>query len=344
MTTTARLDTAGLWDATLGLPEQIAGAVLSPGEQQLPEHDSLQHVVLLGAGATALAGELVVATAGPLLPVPLVAVQGYTLPSFVDRGTLVLALSHTGEDDDVNEAAQEAALAGATVVGISAGGTLAELCQGWGSPHVAVTRGIPAARCALGALAVPALCVLEDVGMFPGARTWVQAAVDQLQRRRDALSRSGNAMEAMARRIGRTFVLAHGGGDLGAVAAHRFKSQVNANAKVPAFWAVHPDLDHDELAGWGQHGDVTRQLITVVTFRHDSEHPQVDRRFALVAEQIDETVAGVEAVLAEGEGDIAQLFDLIFQGDLCSLHLAAEEGLDPGPVPAIATVQAALGG
>jgi len=332
----------GLWDALMGLPEQVAGAVLTPGELPLPAHDSLQHVVVLGAGPAGLAGDVVVATAGPLLPVPLVVVQGYTLPSFVDRGTLVLALSNDGEDEDVNEAAQEAALAGATVVGISSGGTLAGLCHGWGSPHVSVQAGHPSARASLGALAVPALCVLEDVELFPGARQWVAAAVEQLQRRRDALSRSGNAMEAMARRIGRTFVLAHGGGDVGSVAAHRFKSQVNADAKVPAWWAVHPDIGHDELAGWGQHGDVTRQLVTVVTFRHDSEHPQVDRRFALVAEQISEVVAGIEAVLAEGDGDVAQLLDLVFQGDLCSLHLAAEEGIDPGPLPAVDSVQAAL--
>jgi glucose/mannose-6-phosphate isomerase len=339
---TEKLDTMGLWPATLGLPEQVADAVLTTKATGLPSHKDLQAVVILGAGPAGLAGDVVVATAGPLLPVPLVSVQGYTLPSFVDRGTRVLALSHLGDDEDVNESAQEAALAGATVIGISAAGTLSDLCKGWASPHLPVPESIPTARSAIGALAVPALCVLEDVGLFPGARQWVASAVEQLQRRRDALSRSGNAMEAMAARIGRTFVLAHGGGDVGAVAAHRFKSQVNANAKVPAWWAVHPDLGHDELAGWGQHGDVTRQLVTVVTFRHDSEHPQVDRRFALIAEQIGEVVAGIEAIVAEGDGDLAQLLDLIFQADLCSLHLAAQEGIDPGPVPAIDSVQAAL--
>lgn len=337
-----RLDSMGVWDATMAMPEQVRDAVLEPGGLPLPPHDSLQHVVVLGAGPAGLAGEVVVAIAGPLLPVPLVVVQGYTLPSFVDRGTLVLALSHQGEDEDVNEAAQEAALAGATVVGISGGGTLGGLCEGWGSPHISVPADLPGSRCALGALAVPALCVLEDVELFPGGREWISNGVEQLQRRRDALARPGSAMEVLAQRIGRTFVLAHGGGDVGAVGAHRFKSQVNANAKTPAWWAVHPGLAHDELAGWGQHGDVTRQLVTVVAFRHDSEHPQVDRRFALVAEQIGEVVAGIESVVADGDGDLAQLFDLVLQGDVCSLHLAAGEGIDPGPVPSVDTVHEAL--
>ncbi len=68
---------------------------------------------------------------------------------------------------------------------------------------------------------------------------------------------------------------------MGAAAATRWKTQVNENAKAPAFAAVYPELCHNEIAGWGQHGDVTRQVITLVNLRHDAEHPQVARRFDL---------------------------------------------------------------
>ena len=55
--------------------------------------------------------------------------------------------------------------------------------------------------------------------------------------------------------------LARSMGDaLGAVAAYRFKCQVNENAKAPAFWAAVPEMAHNEICGWGQHGDVTRQV------------------------------------------------------------------------------------
>ena len=46
-------------------------------------------------------------------------------------------------------------------------------------------------------------------------------------------------------------------------------------------------------------------------------------------------VAGIEEVHAEGEGQLAQLLDLILVGDFVSLHLALQEGIDPGPVPAL---------
>ncbi len=338
----ARLDSLGLWEATLGLPEQVAEAVIPPDSLDLPSADAIEHVVVLGAGPCGLAGDAVVAAAGSVMPLPIVVVRSYVVPPFVGRATLAFAISADGDTDEVLESAQEAALAGATVVGISGPGQLAGLCRLWGSPLVSLPADLPPARASFGSLLVPVLCLLEDVGLFHGARTWVGAAVDQLRRRRDKLARPGNDMEALARRIGRTFPLAHGGGNLGDVAAHRFKSQVNANAKSPASYATHPDLAYDELLGWGQHGDITRQLLTLVNFRHDEEHPQVSRRFDLVAEQLREVVSGIEEVRAEGEGDLAQLLDLVFQGDVCSLHLAEQEGLDPGPAPAVDDLVAAL--
>ena len=59
----------------------------------------------------------------------------------------------------------------------------------------------------------------------------------------------------------------------------RWKCDVNENAKAPAFWAAHPELDHNEICGWGQHGDVTRQLFTLVELRHGFEHERLAPRF-----------------------------------------------------------------
>lgn len=337
-----RLDSLSLWDATLGLPEQVVEALLPPDSLDLPLAEKFEHLVVLGAGPGGLAGDALIATAGSVLPLPVVVVRSYVIPGFVGQATLAFAISADGEDEEVLESAQEAVQDGATVIGISGPGRLAGLCRQWGSPLVSLPADLPPARAAIGALLVPALCLLEDLGLFPGARSWVGGAVEQLLRRRDQLARPDNDMESLARRIGRTFPVAHGGGVIGEVAAHRFKSQVNANAKSPAFWATHPDLAMDELAGWGQHGDITRQLVTLVDFRHDEEHPQVSRRFDLANAMVDEAVAGVEEIRAEGEGDAAQLLDLIFQGDLCSLYLADQEGLDPGPTPATETLVADL--
>ena len=287
-------------------------------------------MVVLGMGTSGTAGDVLVATAAPFMPVPVTVVRGYEPPDSVGTGSLVFAISFSGDTEETLEAAAGAYEAGASLIVVAGGGALVDLAGEWDVPVVPVPADIPQAGAALGAMAIPPLVLLEEIGLFPGADQWVGQAVDQLRIRRDELVRPGNAAEELARRIGRTIPLIHSAGDLGAAAALRWKSQVNVNAKSPAFWNVYPELCHDEVAGWGQHGDATRQLITLVNLRHDAEHPQVSRRFDLVVDVLNEVVADVLEVRASGEGDLAQLFDLALVGDFVSLFLAGHEGIDPG--------------
>jgi glucose/mannose-6-phosphate isomerase len=346
--TSGVLDTEGIFEATTGLPEQMEAAVraaeavtsevheLSP-VQAVGAPSWVQQVVVFGMGGSGIAGDILVATAGAVLPVPAMVVKSYECPPFVGEGTLVFAISASGDTEETIEATTDAALNGARVVAITGGGELARLASGWGAPLIAVPADLPQPRTAVAAMAIPPLVVLEDLGLFRGARAWIAEAAVHLKRRRDQQVAAGEAGEAaaLARRIGRTWPLIQGGGLVGTAAAQRWKTQINENAKAPAFWSAQPELCHNEVCGWGQHGDVSRQLLTLIQLRHDGEHPQVSRRFDLVAEVMREVVAGIVEVKAEGEGDLAQLFDLILTGDLMSLWLAAEEGIDPGPVPVL---------
>jgi glucose/mannose-6-phosphate isomerase len=337
------LDTEGILEATLGLPEQVADAMASArGLEGLPDHDDVENIVVLGMGGSAVAGDILVATASPFLPVPAVSLRSYNVPAFVGEGSLVFAVSFSGDTEETLEAVTEAALAGARVVAVTTGGELARLAESWEVPVVRIPTGIPQPRAALGALAIPALAVLEDIGLFPGATAWVHAATEQLKVRRDQLLKPGNRAETLARAIGRTIPVLYGGGALGAVAAYRWKTSMNENAKVPAFWNTQSELCHNEVSGWGQHGDVTRQVMTLVGLRHDFEHPQVMHRFELTYRLLDEVVAGIEEMAAEGEGELAQLLDLILVGDVTSIRLAMQEGVDPGPIPAQDQIKQAL--
>jgi len=337
------IDTQGMVEATASLPEQVANAArVARGLDGLPERDKVEHVVALGMGGSGIAGDILAAAAQPFMSLPVVVSKSYELPAFVGEGSLVFAISYSGDTEETVEAATEAAVQGASIVAITSGGELGRLAAGWGTPVVPVPSTFPQPRAALGAMAIPPLIVLEDIGLFPGAGQWVDDAVEQLKYRAQRLTADKSEAAELARRIGRTIPLIYGGGAIGATAAQRWKTQCNENAKLPAFFNAHPELCHNEVCGWGQAGDVTRQTITAVGLRHDFEHPQVVRRFDLVWKMLDEVVAGIEEVHAEGEGQLAQLLDLILVGDFVSLHLALQEGIDPGPVPALTDLKTAL--
>ena len=241
--------------------------------------------------------------------------------------------------------ARSAVAQGAQLVAVSCGGELEVLARDAGALHVPCPDGfLP--RAAIGALVAPLCTVLFRLGLAPGAHALLTLAQEQLARRRAAcrpeVDGAANPARELARRIGRTIPLFYGGGALGGVAAYRWKCDVNENAKAPAYWNVYPELGHNEICGWGQHGDITRQLMTLVELRHGYEHDRLQARFAAGREIVDECVYQVLSVDAEGEGRLGQLLDLMYLGDWTSTYLALQNDVDPGPIDAISVLKSRL--
>lgn len=336
------LDSDGMVEATASLPEQLAeAAVGARGAISLPSADQVRNIVVAGMGGSGVSGAVLDAVGAGVLPVPVVLSGGYEPPAFTGPGTLLFAVSFSGDTEETVSTARVAAERGAFVVAVSKGGALSEL----GVPHYAVTATCKWPRSGIGALSAPLLVACEEIGLLPGASIQIDAAVEQLDRRRSALTEpDGGAAAEVARRIGRTFPLMYGAPPAGSVAARRLKTQVNENVKMPAFFATYSELCHNEICGWGLQGDVTRQLMTVVNMRTDYDHPRVAVRFELVDELIREAVAGIVTITAEGDGVLAQLLDLVLVGDFVSLHLADKEGVDPGPIPVLMDLKEKLRG
>ncbi len=343
-------DSLQFGDGLCAMPEQLAAAHEAAGaidSAALPDPADFDHLVTLGMGGSGIAGNVIQAVGTATLPLPLTVLKHYRTPAFVGPRTLAFALSYSGNTEETLEMARGALAAGARLVAVSNGGELARLAAESGSLHVPCPDGIVMPRLALGALVAPLVVVLFRMGMMPEAHAGLLRAQQQLARRREQckpdVEGARNPARELARKIDRTIPLIYGSGGLGGVAALRWKQSVNENAKAPAFWNEYPELDHNEVCGWGQHGDVTRQVFTLVELSHGLEHPRLEQRARATRELIDEALYQVLTVEAEGEGRLAQLLDLIYLGDWTSYYLALQNDVDPGPIDAIAQLKAAIG-
>jgi glucose/mannose-6-phosphate isomerase len=334
-------DSLDFLDAVAGLPEQLAHAHEVAGEvhaDAFPRGDTVRNVVVLGMGGSGISGDVAVAAFNDEVPVPMTVLKQIRTPAFVGPETLAIAVSYSGNTEETVSMASSAVERGAQLVVISGGGRLAEVARDAGALHLPCPDGLMP-RAAIGALVAPLLVTLFRTGLAPGAHANLVNAQAQLARRRDrcipSVTGAANPAREVARRLGRTVPIVYGGGALGGVAAYRWKCDMNENAKAPAFWNQYPELDHNEICGWGQHGDVTRQLISLVELRHGFEHPRLRLRVDATREMIDECLHQVIEVEAEGEGRLAQLLDLMYFGDWTSSYVALQNDVDPGPIDAI---------
>jgi glucose/mannose-6-phosphate isomerase len=344
------VDSLGFGEGLCALPEQLAAAHELAGKipgSSLPDAARFDRIVSMGMGGSGIAGDVLQTVGTATLPVPVTVLKHYRTPAFVNDRTLAFALSYSGDTEETVEMAKGALATGATLVAVSRGGALADLAAESGSLHIACPDDILMPRLAIGALVAPVCVVLFRMGMLPEAHAGLLRAQQQLARRRDqcrpSVDGDRNPARALARKLGRTIPIVYGSGGLGAVAAMRWKQSVNENAKAPAFWNEYPELDHNEVCGWGQHGDVTRQVFTLVELRHGLEHPRLEQRARATRELIEEALAQVLTVEAEGEGRLAQLLDLVYLGDWTSYYLALDNDVDPGPIDAIEQLKRALG-
>ena len=330
------LDSLGMLDAALGLADHVADAAGAAAQPSLSAGmRDASSVVLAASGDDLTAARAAAALASASCRVPIVVPDGADLPGFVGAGSLVVASSWSGGDAGTLAVARDAVARGAELVAVGGGGALEALAAEQGAPFLRVGDGLPAARAAVAPGTAALLSVLAQLGMADPAVADVGAATAQLRRRAELLAAPADPAARLARSIGRTLPIVYGAGPLGALAAAHWKSRCNTDPKVPAFANSVPALTHDEVAGWAQHGDVTRQVFSVVLLRHDHEHAEHATAMDRVGEMCEEVVAGVHEVRAAGEGPLAQLLDLLLVGDVTALRMDALAGVDPGPVPTV---------
>ncbi|WP_436792944.1 SIS domain-containing protein [Actinospongicola halichondriae] len=303
------IDTLGFLDAVLAMPEQVEQAGMDP-VAGLPAITDIDHVIVSAGAGLAPLGDLVTTLVSSVATIPVIAVRG-AFPAFVGPRSLVLSV---GDVADASVDDRSSTAAGATFVSLPVA-------------HVESLE-----RTGLAGALVSVLRALEQLGQYAEVESSVAAAAAQLRRRRDELTGPDSPARRLARRVGRTLPLVYGPDPLGGAVAARWKQQVNLGAKAASFANALPDLGDDELAGWGQHGDMTRQVFSLVELRHDHEPAGTDGPMARVADLLDEVVHERHVVAAEGEGVLAQVLDLVFYGDVFSHHLAQELEIDPGPV------------
>lgn len=341
------MDSINFLGMTLGLPEQFQEALDKAKKVDVSplENIDFTSIIVLGLGGSGVSGDIVSAVLAPECLIPVIVSKQYELPNFVNSKTLVVACSYSGTTEETLSAVKTAQAKNAPMIVVCSGGELANIAKNSTSPTVAYDAPDSLQpRAGMGALVTPVLVALDKLGLYKNGIVDVESAIKAVKKRRDECQdrNSVNTATELVKKISTTIPLIYGGGALGAVAAYRFKCDVNENAKIPAYWHYYPELNHNEIVGYGQNGDVTRQIFTLIELRHDYEHKQVQRRFEISRELIRETLHDILEVRAQGDTPFAQLVDLTYVGSLTSVYMALEAGVDPGPVDIIWELKNAL--
>jgi glucose/mannose-6-phosphate isomerase len=320
-------------DDVLGIPDQLRDALWRIETARLEPADAAG-VMVCGMGGSAIGGDLAAAALGDRLTRPLITVRGYELPSWATPEWTVLCSSYSGNTEETLACFAAAEALGVRRIVASTGGELVDGARAAGLPVVGLP-GIFQPRAAVAYMFAVVTEVTALAGAAPRIHTEIDAAAAFLEAESEALQ--ARAAELAAELDG-SFPIVHGA-DLTAPAGRRWKTQINENAKLPAFFSELPEADHNELCGWS----VPEARLAAVFLEDRDQHPRERRRFELTAAAVAADGAPVVRIETAGETRVARLLWAVMLGDLVSLELAKARGVDPLPVEAIERFKQEMG-
>jgi glucose/mannose-6-phosphate isomerase len=334
-------DPAGMIDDVLAQPQQLADALWRVQSADLRKHDMPRGLVVCGMGGSAIGGDLAAAALGDRATRPIRTIRGYGLDPWTSDDALVLCASYSGETEETLACFEAAGITGAPRVALTTGGKLAAAAREEDVPVIGVPSGMQP-RAAVVYMTVAALECAALCGAAPGLHTEIDAAaalLGTLAEKWGPDAPDDSLAKAIAGRLRGTVPVIHGA-DPTMAPARRWKSQLNENAKAPAFASVLPEADHNEICGWDR-GRTGAPLFGVFLEDPD-QHPRIRERIELTAKLLDDVGAPTERIELPGEGRLERVLALVLLGDLVSVYVAALDGVDPTPVEPIDRFKAAL--
>lgn len=300
-----------------------------------PHIGTNSEVLFAGMGGSGIAGDYAAAVAAPI-GTKIDVHKGYgPLPTWAIRQRpLVIAASYSGNTEETLDFVTAAAESGLPVATLTTGGQLGELSAKYGWPTVEVPAGLQP-RAAAGYMVGSVLRLLEASNSIEDQRLAFVEAIDIADRELQEDSASYELAASIAEGLEGRIPIIYGGGLVSGTVAQRWKTQINENAKVPAWYSLLPELDHNEITGWETLAGLTNEHLGVVVLRDQTDHDRVAKRIEFTRNLTSEAVPWVGDVQSSGDSTLARLMSLTIVGDLASAMLADRLGVDPVPVVTI---------
>ncbi len=335
-------------------------------------------IVVAGMGGSGLVGDLLGAITGASSPVQVVTTQTGRLPGWVGAADAVIAVSCSGTTPETLAVATEAARRGCRLAGVGAAGSpLHRIAEQARAPFVpAVAGGLR--RSMLWATAIPLLVIAGRVGMTriePDVYELAASRLEEISHQcRPASESFVNPGKSLALDLVGTVPLVWGTTPLSGVAARRFASQLQENAKYPALAGVLPEAAYhqvaafdgpfaprssrltpggsaepasplaapDDLSGWDldfeeEEAEQSSGFtpLRLILIADPGEDQRVSAQRAAVTELAEQRGVGMSELGMDGEHPLLRLAGVIQLTDYASVYLAIASGIDPGQTVAI---------
>lgn len=325
----AGLDPSGMLGAVDSSPELLLNPLSMKNRPRITNDREIEQIVFCGMGGSAIAADVIIDWLIDRLKIPSLVVRDARLPRFVNKTTLVVALSYSGETTETLSLYKAAMSRGCFTFAISTGGSLIDLCRRHESPFLTIRPSV-SPRAALFQMVGACSIVLEETGLASRLSSAVGEAakeVSELRRLYASTNKSSvNKAKQFAYSVKDGLPVVYALQRMACV-ARRFKNQLNENSKIPAKFDLLPESGHNEVEAWHDASNLIPLLI------RDPGESSFERKIMDGFKRTITNAAKTKAleVRTRSNSSLGRLLCPIFFLDYVSIYLALLRGVDPTP-------------
>lgn len=292
------------------------------------EYKNVNNIVFCGMGGSAYPYYIIKALYASSLPIPFELVNGYNLPNFVSKDSLVMLSSYSGSTEETLSCAKQALQRVSKITALTSGSKLKELVFENNLPgYIFDPTYNPSAqpRMGVGYMVMGFLGLLNKLGFL---RLNPNQVIDSLENMTSRIEKAAKVMtQELKERIPLIIASEHLSGN-----AHILRNQFNETAKTFSTYSLIPELNHHLMEGLAHPKDTALVALFLDSSLYSNRN---QKRVELTKDVIKQNKVEVLEVEIKGQTPFEQILYALSFGGFLTYYLAKIYGEDPAKIPRV---------
>ena len=281
---------------------------------------NINNVLIAGLGGSGIGGSIIADVFAPQINIPILISKDYSIPNFVNKNTLVIASSYSGNTEETIYAVKKALKMNAEVAIITSGGMLKEIAEKNNLNKIYIPGGHPP-RAMFGYSFTQLFYLLNHYNVIDlSFVAEFKKSISLLVKNEKNIKDDAHVLAKNLYNKTPVIYVAHGFEGV----ATRFRQQLNENSKMLCWHHVIPEMNHNELLGWRVNVD----NLAVVFFRNELDNKRNKIRIEINKEVVKKHTKDVYEVISRGDSVIQNTLYHIHFGDWVSWYLSELNDVD----------------
>ena len=297
-------------------------------ELQPIDFKNIDHVVFSGMGGSGAIGDLFSSMLSKT-DIHTTVVKGYTLPKTVDKNTLVVCTSVSGNTDETLSILKKCTELNCKTIGFSSGNTLESICEKNNIEH----RQIPITHSPRTSFPSYVFSILKTIRtIVPIREDEISSCLRNLENVKNEIYSKNlsndNPSVNLANWISGIPIIYYPWGL--EAAAIRFKNSLQENAKTHAAVENIIESGHNGIVSWERDSTMTPILLT-----GRDDHKKTKDRWNIIREYFEMKNIQYKEISTVDGGIFSKILSMIYVLDYCSIYYAIKLGINPSPIESI---------